>query len=223
MALCYNISLSPYPFRSLSLIFHAVIPVCLPVAGVQEICPDINGTSPLVDEDNDNLVNVPIKWLTLAPGEELVAAAGQKYKLNCGEYLLSILTFGVFYFVRLRIKTWQRSAIFITNKRIIEMTINQHKGRIPIAFTGFRAVVRSYFPGEVKSGFIKGTRTQIISSLQTTSGQLTAVLPRNALAFAHRMQLTTSRSEGLQSFESIRALLPERFQFVRDIGTILEQ
>ena len=29
-----------------------------------------------------------------------------------------------------------------------------------------------------------------------------------------------SGDEGLQSFESIRALLPERFQFVRDIGTL---
>ena len=49
---------------------------------------------------------------------------------------------GIYYFIRLRIKTWQRSAIIITNKRIIEMTVNQRKGRIPVAFNGFRAVVR---------------------------------------------------------------------------------
>jgi hypothetical protein len=130
----------------------------------------------------------------LAQGEELVAAVGQRYKLNWGEIFLSVASFGLFYFVRLRIKSWQRSAIFLTNKRIIEMTVNQHKGRIPVAFTGFRAVVRSYFPGDnIQSGFIRGTTNQIISSLQTSAGQITAVLPRSQLSFAHRMHLTTSR------------------------------
>ena len=119
-----------------------------------------------MDEADENRVNVPIKWLMLAPGEELVAAVGQRYTLNWGEIFLACASLGLFYFVRLRIKSWQRSAIFITNKRIIEMTVNQHKGRIPVAFTGFRAVVRSYFPGEILSGFIRGTDSQIISSLQ---------------------------------------------------------
>lgn len=173
----------------------------------------------MVDENDENRVNIPVKWLCLAPGEELVAACGQRYKLNCGEIIAACLSLGIYYFIRLRIKSWQRSAIIITTKRIIEMTVNQHKGRIPVAFTGFRAVVRSYFLGDsIKSGYIRGTNTQLISSLQTSAGQIIAVLPRNQLAFAQRMQLTTSRSVGLESFESVRAHLPEKFQFVRDDG-----
>lgn len=186
------------------------------IAGVKDVCADLNGTSPLLDETDGNMVNVPLKWLMLAPGEELVAAIGQKYNLNCGEIVLAILSFGIYYFIRLRIKSWQRSAIFITTKRIIEMTVNQHKGRIPVAFTGFRAVVRSYFPGDIDSGFIRGTGSRVISTLMTSSGTIVATLPRIHLPFAHRMHLTASRIEpNLQSFEGVRYRLPERFQFVR--------
>ena len=47
--------------------------------GIKEICEDLNGTSSLVDEGDGISVNLPIKWLILGPGEEIVAAIGQKY------------------------------------------------------------------------------------------------------------------------------------------------
>ena len=81
-------------------------------------------------------MNVPVKWLLLSPGEDIIAAIGQKYELSSLEQMASVLTLGIAYFIYYRYKIWERSAIFLTNKRLIEMTIQQHKGRIPVAFTG---------------------------------------------------------------------------------------
>ena len=49
------------------------------------------------------------------------------------------------------------------------------------------------------------------------------MLPKSpvALSFAHRMQLVTSRLDGLRCFDSVFAYLPPQFQHIRDEGELL--
>ena len=58
---------------------HTIYTLYTGAVGIKEICEDLNGTSSLVDEGDGVSVNLPIKWLILGPGEEIVAAIGQKY------------------------------------------------------------------------------------------------------------------------------------------------
>lgn len=180
--------------------------------GVKELCTELSGFS-LLDETEDNAVNVPLRYMPLMRDEAVIMAVGQRYQLSPLEWILSIFSLGVYFLARLWRKTMMRSALVLTNKRIIEITLTQGKGKFPVSFRRFRTEIRSYFPGkDITSGYIRNNGIRILSGLQTSAGHLVVSLPPSAFSIAQRIQMTESRREALPlSTNEIRDTLPKKF------------
>jgi hypothetical protein len=73
----------PFWVRNIILSKHinGIIASFVRVAGVKDFHQDLNGFT-LVDESDECKVNLPVKWFPLAPGEQLVAVAGQAYQVS---------------------------------------------------------------------------------------------------------------------------------------------
>jgi hypothetical protein len=68
------------------------------------------------------------------------------------DWVLSILTVGYWYCIRVRKKKFSRSAIVVTNKRIIEMVLYQRAGEVPSNLANVDVRMTSYYPNKIKSG-----------------------------------------------------------------------
>jgi hypothetical protein len=180
------------------------------IAGIKELCDDWHGFF-LVDSTDEDKVTVPLKWMPLMADEKVIAGVGQSYIISSLEIFLSICTFGCYFLFVLRRKMLMRSALILTTKRIVEIVIFQRKGRFPVSFGNVDVTVRSLFPGEIKSGFIRGFGERIIAGIQTGRGTLLTSLPGKNLLFAQRMQMVTSKQHSLPlSYNDIKSMLPEK-------------
>ena len=101
LRICYNLEyithkirvhLIHYIYLIHTLHIHYIYALYTGAVGIKEICEDLNGTSSLVDEVDGISVNLPIKWLILGPGEEIVAALGQ----ICTSICIHIIIFTVY-------------------------------------------------------------------------------------------------------------------------------
>ena len=97
-------------------------------------------------------INIPAKWLTLQPNEEVLTTTGQVYQMTFWDWVLSVLTIGYWYCFRVRKKKFSRSAIVVTNKRIIEMILYQRAGEVPSNLANVDVRLTSYYPNKIKSG-----------------------------------------------------------------------
>jgi hypothetical protein len=107
-------------------------------------------------------INVPSKWLTLRPNEEIITTTGQVYKMTCLDWTLAVLTLGYWYCAHIRKRKFARSAIIVTNKRIIEMILYQRAGEVPANLANVDVRLSSYYPNKIKSGlFISHGHTRV--------------------------------------------------------------
>ncbi len=70
------------------------------------------------------------------------------------KWFLSIITLGYYYCKYISPMKYDRSALVLTNKRVVDMDIYQRAGTVPTHLANFSVKVRSYFPGDVVSGYV---------------------------------------------------------------------
>ena len=66
-------------------------------------------------------VQIPSDWVTLMPDEDILTAHGECYKMRLIDYLFSLCTLCCYYCCFIAPKRNDRTAIILTNKRIIVM------------------------------------------------------------------------------------------------------
>ncbi len=197
---CSDQIISPFDFIA-DLFSFFLLP-----SGVKDTYPDLTNFS-LVDDDGN--VTIPAKWIPLSPGEEVVSAVGQFYKPTCCEILLSVATLGYYYVRHIRSKLFERSAIILTTHRVVEILLFQSRGKVPAELGSVDVIIRSYFPKQVHSGYIRsGDGYSIQSSIYSAHGQLVVSLPSTQLIFAQKMQLVASRETAL-NVQDIEDMLPD--------------
>lgn len=148
-------------------------------------------------------VTIPTKWFPMLKHEEIITTLGQVYRLTIMDWVYCVLTLGIAYLCCLKKKKEVRSAIVLTNKRIIELTIRQKNGQVPNNLDRFSVLVTSFFPSTVESGFLHlhsqsmcFEKYSIQSGLLTAGGKIIITFfsdPKAALPFARAMHMTTSR------------------------------
>jgi len=148
-------------------------------------------------------VTIPTKWFPMLKGEEIITTLGQVYLLTFKDWIFAVLTLGLGYLFCLKKKKEVRSAVVLTNKRIIELTIRQKNGQVPNNLDRFSVLVTSFFPGTVKSGFLQvHSQSMCFNNYSIQSGLLTGggkihikffSDPKAALPFARAMHMTASR------------------------------
>ena len=189
---------------------------CSPSDGVKHTTSEEMYDFKIVEDTNE--VILPMSYIPLYEGERVITAIGQSYKTTAGDIWKSVMTLGMYYFWTLREKQKERVANVLTNSRIIEIWYKSHEGRVPNSLANHVDIrVRSVFPGEVSSGFVSGDgKSSITSSILSTAGQFTIVLPltSNGAKFAEFVQCVTSRAAlnldvkavpGLSYLETARA------------------
>jgi len=122
--------------------------------------------------ENDGTVGIPDEWMPLMPGEEVLATTGQVYRMDCMQWFWSIITCGVYYCLHMRRRKYTRSAIVLTNKRIISMDIFERSGTVPLTLSNFSVQVRSYILHEINSGYIASDNAYHLScGIETPNGK----------------------------------------------------
>jgi len=139
-------------------------------------------------------VRVPRGWLPLLVGEKVLDSRGFVYRLNFFDHLRSCITMGCAYLMSIREKRKIRTAIIITNMRIVTMYIEQRAGMLPSHMTNFCLSVSSYFPGIVCAGVVSfDGSSKIVSSLACTSSSNVAV--GSSVPPLLQLQVTLSNSQ----------------------------
>lgn len=130
----------------------------------------------------------------------IIAAVGHREPFGIIECLLDMVTFGVWCCLGPR----RHSAVILTNRRIVEVSINQHKGKVPAglfekpSLTFFDISISSLYPGEITAGYLNSDSRGVTSGLQTSGGHLVVShLPQRNVSFAQKMQMCHSRQKSL--------------------------
>ena len=148
-------------------------------------------------------VTIPSSWFEPLPGEEVISAHGELYKMKCLDWFWSIWSLGLYYCCVVRKKRFERSAIILTTKRIVVIDINQRAGMVPSHLSEMSVHVRSLFPGEVVGGYINSpTKTYLDCGIETLGGHIFISFPtskRKGVAFAKSLMMATSRVESYLS------------------------
>jgi hypothetical protein len=103
---------------------------------------------------DDWSVQIPESWMPLLDSEEIIATSGQVPKMTMVKWFLSIITCGYWYCAFVRRQKYTRSALVLTNKRLISIDIYERSGTVPLSLSNFSIQVRSYILETVYSGFI---------------------------------------------------------------------
>jgi hypothetical protein len=119
----------------------------------------------IVGDDEKRTLQIPNDWFPLLKNEQILAVEGQCFRMNCWMWFRSIMSCGYFYCCHVRKHKYERSAIILTNKRVVEMDIFQRAGTIPSSLANFSVRVRSFLPGSVKAGYISCREGQGFSCL----------------------------------------------------------
>jgi hypothetical protein len=145
---------------------------------------------------------------------------------NATDYrVLSVVTMGLYYCYRVREKRFERSALILTNKRLIVLDIRQRAGMVPDHMSEFFIGLRSYFPGDITGGYLNSeNRKHLTIGIDCCGGHLCIdfpmcgwkvhsiwspnfilsqlnpnVIPMKALPFAKSIMMTKSRVDSLVS------------------------
>ena len=149
--------------------------------------------------DSDGTVGIPDEWMPLMPDEEVLASTGQVYRMDGMQWFWSIITVGVYYCLHMRRRKYTRSAVVLTNKRIISMDIFERSGTVPLTLSNFSVQVRSYILEEISSGFISSSNPMHLSTgVETPNGFIFIEFPgtsRAAYPFAMMLQMSIKRSQ----------------------------
>lgn len=84
----------------------------------------------------------------------MITAHGELYKVKIMDWIYCILSFGLYYCCVVREKKFERTALIITNKRLIALDIRQRAGMVPDHMSEMMVALRSFFPGEVLGGYL---------------------------------------------------------------------
>lgn len=68
---------------------------------------------------DDGKVTIPTQWLCLQSGEEVISTYGHVFQMNCWHWFYSIITFGYQYCCDYRLRKFSRTAIILTNRRVL--------------------------------------------------------------------------------------------------------
>ena len=146
---------------------------------------------------NDGSISIPEEWVPLLAGEIILATTGQVPKMKLIHWIKCCCTLGYWYCAYWRRKKFTRTALVLTNKRLISVDIFERSGTIPITLSNFSIQVRSYILGSVKSGFIQSTSKKNLSAGMDCDGGSIHIeflgTGRKALPFAHAMQMSVTR------------------------------
>jgi hypothetical protein len=158
-------------------------------------------------------VNIPSTWLHFLPDETIIAAHGELYKMKFKDWLLTILTGGLYYCFSVHHKKYNRTGLILTNKRLIAVDLNQRAGRIPVHLSEFSITIRSYFPGKVQSGWINSeNRKDLTTGLLTDAGHIFIdfmVSGQKAIPFMKTLHLSVAREIEYTSLNSNIAKSPQ--------------
>lgn len=127
----------------------------------------IGGTHIVYD---DHSVTIPAKWLSMLPGEQVIAASGEVYHMRWWEWALTCLTCGRYYCDVIRKKKFSRTAFVLTNKRLVQVEIFHRAGMVPEYMTNFSVQLRTLLPGAIYSGQLSSTGLRNLEVLLETDG-----------------------------------------------------
>lgn len=145
---------------------------------------------------DNRTVMIPSQWLPMMEGEEIIATNGECYMMSCWEWFLTIITFGYYYCKNVRHLKYDRSALILTNKRIIDIDIFHRAGEVPWHLANFSIKCRSFLPGRVTAGYLLSKDNKnLSSSLLCDGGQLIMTFPSglDALPFARATHMSAHR------------------------------
>ena len=97
--------------------------------------------------NDDGQVKIPKMWITLLKNEEILYQWGEIYRMTFVDWFLCVFTAGVYYFQTIHHKKFDRTALVVTNKRLVVVDIRQRAGTIPSHLGSFGICLRSFFPG----------------------------------------------------------------------------
>ena len=119
--------------------------------------------------DTQGKISIPRDMLCLLPDEVVYSTSGQVYIPSWVDWLTcacKCLCLDACYYCRiLRIKRFNRSALILTNKRLLQVDILERSGTIPITMSNFSIQVRSYFLGKVLGNPLLNFLTYLLNSL----------------------------------------------------------
>jgi len=153
---------------------------------------------------DNRTIEIPKEWCRLLPGEKLIASSGQVYKQTGADWFMSIITFGIYYFMKIREKKTTRTALILTTKRILSIDIVQVKGTVPSNVTNFQVMTRSFMPGNVSSGYVAAFAKALECGIETDGGEVHINFPngRDSLDFALALQMSTEREAPITNLHS---------------------
>ena len=152
--------------------------------------------------DTNGKISIPRDILCLLPDEVVYSTSGQVYIPSYVDWITCVcrcLTIDACYYCRiLRIKRFNRSALILTNKRLLQVDIYERSGTIPITMSNFSLQVRSYFLGKVLGGYIfSNSKKHLQAGIETPGGTIGVNFIgtyRRALPFAMALQNGISRN-----------------------------
>lgn len=82
--------------------------------------------------EDDRTINIPRAWLLMTPGEEILCYLGEVYRMNWIDWIGTLVTCGYHYCFpcdhSIHLKKKKRSAMILTNKRLITVDVVQKSG-----------------------------------------------------------------------------------------------
>jgi hypothetical protein len=99
-------------------------------------------------------VTIPRKWVPLMRNEQILAVTGQMYRLGLKDWIMCVLTAGLYYCFVLHRKKYERAALILTNKRVIELALYQRTGTVPANLHNCFVRVTSFIPGSITGGYM---------------------------------------------------------------------
>lgn len=168
--------------------------------------------------DNDGNVNLPAKLVPFTEGESVLGHIGQIGTMSGLQKKLNCLSLGLCYWLFNRYRKFERSAVLLTNKRIIEINIYQRFGTLPedIQNSGlFNVEIRSLIPGQILSGYLYHTEESVVeSALHTQGGKISMLMSPSKVQFGRKMQRVTIRNKPLDV--DIK-LMPSKYQHITNL------
>jgi hypothetical protein len=144
---------------------------------------------------DDRTVSLPENYIHLGKGEQIIDCRGIVYIPSCLDWVLIVLTFGYYYFAFIRKRKFCRTAIAVTNKRLLVIDIVQRAGVIPNHLTNFSLQVRSFFMPGISAGYVGMSPKWVHSSICCNNGALELVLDPMDADFAKKLTNVVTRKK----------------------------
>ena len=146
---------------------------------------------------NQGQIQIPDSWMPLLSDEVVIATNGQVPVMSCVEWFWAIISCGYYYCKLYHRRKYTRSALVLTNKRLMTVDIYERSGTVPLSLSNFSIQVRSYVLGAVKSGFVYSkNKNHLECGIETDGGSIFVGFRgsgRASLPFALAMQMSVQR------------------------------